>query len=643
MIDAVSASLAELADLTRLGALVCGVLLGFAAGIIPGLGGRIGLLLALPLAILFEPLAGAAFLIALHAVVHTSGSITPIAYGLPTSASEAATALDGFQLQRQGRGAEALGASLSASAFGGVVGALVFLLAAPLVRPVITAVGAPEFLVLSLIGLALVSTLSDRQPSGGLAVAGLGVLASTVGMDALTATPRFTFGMLELWDGLDTIAVIGGLFVIPEMLALAANGIGPQTAPHGAQRRQMIAGMIGAFRYAMVMIRSTVIGIVVGIMPGVGSSVSVWIAYADAARRARSDVPFGQGAVAGVVAPEAANNAKEGGALIPTVFFGIPGSSSMAILIGGFVMLGIDLGPDFLSAKLPDALYFGWVVIAANLLAVPLFLLVVPHIVRVTTFRPAAIVPFALIAIVTAALGSTNSALGYWQFLAGGVLGVMLYLAGLPRAPFLLGFVIGPLVETSLTKTIVVFGSSAAYRPGVILLGLALFAVLYGLRRPKTEVPAGVDGSAVSLEGPRRLRPVALATLGLFVTVGCAAIVTALSFGRPAGIAPVLAAAVLVAGALVSIVLVRKERGSRAPPISSGVAARLAAFLALVPVLGLVVSSLAFLYTTRKAISARPSVLLLCAAVIVLGEYLMIEVLLGKALPVGWIGAVLLH
>ena len=223
MLDGLRAGLADFADLSRWGALLFGLILGFAAGIVPGIGGRVGLLLCLPLAVMFDPLSGAVFLLAMHSVVHTSGSVTPIAYGLPTTASEAATAIDGFQLQRQGRGAEALGASLSSSSFGGVVGALAFILAVPVVRPIVTNIGAPEFLLISLLGLVLVAALSGRHLGGGLAVAALGVLASTVGIDALSAQSRFTFGRLELWDGLQVIALVGGLFVIPEMIALAGN------------------------------------------------------------------------------------------------------------------------------------------------------------------------------------------------------------------------------------------------------------------------------------------------------------------------------------------------------------------------------------------------------------------------------------
>lgn len=626
-------ALRALFDPGLLPGLLLGVALGFIAGIVPGIGGRIGLLLALPLALLFGPLGGAVFLISLHAVVHTSGSITPIAYGLPTSASEAATALDGFQLQRKGRGAEALGASLSASAVGGVLGAIVFMLAAPVVRPIVSNLGAPEFLVLALLGLALVSSLSDRQPSAGLAVAALGVLASTVGMDALTAQTRFTFGRLELWDGLETISVIGGLFVIPEMLALAGSPDNKPLPATTAELPRMISGMAEAFRYKMIMLRSTVIGIVVGMMPGAGSSVAVWIAYADASARHSGDVPLGEGAIAGVVAPEAANNAKEGGALIPTVFFGIPGSSSMAILLGGFAMLGLEVGPTMLTTHLPTAMTFAWTVILANLLTIPLFLLVVPWLVRFTGLRPKAIAVFALVAVVTAALGSATNSLGLVQFAAGGLLGVALFLAGLPRAPFLLGFVIGPMVEKSLGKTLQIFGPTALLRPGVLLLGCALLAVLWRLRRPQ--------------EGPqsmtRRSRPVAFGALAGMAALGLWAIITATGFTGTSRIAPILSAAILTGASLFTLWRIQREPPAPSPSISLRMGLALSLLLAAVPVVGIVPASLGFLASARKTFAGRwawmPAILIVVAVL----QALMIEGLMGRPLRFGLLSAGLFH
>lgn len=628
MIDLLTDSfLAIVLDPGRLSGLLFGVGLGFIAGIVPGIGGRVGLLLALPLAMIFEPLAGAVFLLSFHSVVHTSGSITPIAYGLPTSASEAATAIDGFQLQRKGRGAEALGASLSASSIGGVVGAIVFIAVVPLVRPIVTHLGAPEFLVLALLGLSLVSTLSDRQVAGGVAVGALGLLAATVGLDTLTAVPRFTFGRLELWDGLELVAVIGGLFVVPEMLSLAADTTPPPGGrPATAQFRGMIAGMVEALHYRMVLVRSTIIGIVVGIMPGVGASVAVWIAYADAARRAKTDVPFGSGALAGVIAPEAANNSKEGGALIPTVFFGIPGSSSMAIMLGGFAMLGIEPGPAFLGPELPTAMVFAWAVALGNILTIPLFLFTVPLIVGITAPRPASIVPYALVAAVTATHAANPTLFGLSQFALGGCLGLLLKASGLPRAPFLLGFVMGPIAETSLGKTIAIFGWDALLRPGVIILGVALLLVLFRLR-----APASVRG----LDDPFS-RPTANATFLGMIVLAAAATVAALNYRGSAGVAPIGSAAILGGAALVAIIRLRSKPETPPPPFAFGLGGMLALLVLALPFIGLIPASLVFLVLVRGSI-AGGSWRALVLSMIAVGaiQYLMLGELLGQQVAFG--------
>ncbi len=201
-----------------LSALVSGTALGFICGLVPGLGSRVGLILAIPLCGFWDPYPAAIFLFSMHAVVHTSSSIPTIAFALPTSGADAATVLDGYPLARMGRAGEALGASLSASAIGGVLGALAFMLAVPIARPIVTSFGPPEFLLLSLMGISLISAVSREGMLQGLTVAAIGVLCAMVGLSIRTGEPRLAFGIPELWDGLDLPALVAGLFIIPEML-----------------------------------------------------------------------------------------------------------------------------------------------------------------------------------------------------------------------------------------------------------------------------------------------------------------------------------------------------------------------------------------------------------------------------------------
>jgi putative tricarboxylic transport membrane protein len=615
-------------DPTRLGVIAIGVIVGFIAGLIPGIGGRIGILLALPFAISMEPLNGALFLIAMHSVVHTSGAIPPLAYGLATSSSEVATAIEGFQLRRQGRSAEALGASLGASAIGGIAGVIAYFAVMPVIRPIVLNFGAPEFLLLSMIGLSLVAALTDGNLRGGLAVGALGLLASTIGVDILTGDPRFTFGRLELWDGIQIVAVVGGFFVVPEMLEMLADPPPPhEERALKAHIRDVVAGMFSVARHKIILLRSSIIGILVGVTPGVGASVSVWLSYADAARLGRDSVPFGQGAISGVIAPEAANNSKEGGAMVPTVFFGIPGSSGMAILMGGMAALGIQLGPEFLGPKLETAFSFGWTIALANLLAVPLFFLTIPLLVRWTQPRPETLVPFAFVASVSAAWAALPGAAGMAEFAIASAVGILLRAAGLARAPLLLGLVMGPIAEKSLSKTVSIWGFEALMRPGTMILGAILIYVLIGLRRP----------SLAPRTEPKRSRQAMVAAYAGIIAIAVAAILVATQFKFYAALAPVSAA--ILAGGFACLALVHDWRALTVPrrTFAPGHLAVFAALVLLAPAIGLLAASAIFLaiFLGRMARLAWGP-LIVSLSIVLAMQWLLVGEALERHLDFGW-------
>jgi TctA family transporter len=628
-VDLLWSSLGDLLfDPASLGVIALGAVVGFVSGLIPGIGGRVGILLVLPFAISMDPLHGALFLIAMHAVVHTSGAIPPLAYGLATSASEAATAIEGFQLRRQGRAAEALGASLGASAIGGIAGVLAYFAMMPVIRPIVLNFGAPEFLLLSMIGLSLVAALTDGNLRGGLAVGALGLLASTIGVDILTGDPRFTFGRLELWDGVQIVAVVGGLFVVPEMLEMLADPPPAHTERAlKAHMRDVAAGMLSVARHKLVLLRSSIIGVLVGVTPGVGASVSVWLSYADAARLGRDKVPFGQGAISGVIAPEAANNSKEGGAMVPTVFFGIPGSSGMAILMGAMAALGIQLGPEFLGPKLETAFSFGWTIALANVMAVPLFFLTIPLLVRWTQPRPETLVPFAFVASVSAAWAALPGAVGMAEFAIASGVGIVLKAAGLARAPLLLGLVMGPIAEKSLSKTVSIWGFEALLRPGTIILALILIYVLIGLRRP----------SLAPRSEPRRSRRAMIVAYAGIIVVAVAAILTASQYKFYAALAPVSSAVVAGGFALLALIHDWSEKALPRPTVRPSHLATFGMLILLAPAIGLLGASAAFILVFLARI-ARVSwkVLLLSLAIVLAMQWVLVGELLERHLDLGW-------
>jgi len=488
--------------------LVAGLIFGLAAGLTPGISGRIGLLIALPVALWFDPVGAAVFLIAMHAVVHTSGSVPAVLLGLPTSSSEAATVVDGWPMMQAGRGGEAVGAILAASVAGGVLGAVALLVLAPLGGSIARQFTSAEVAALSATGLLAIAALSGKSLALGLLVAALGVLAATVGVDPHSAAQRFTFGRLELWDGLNIGAIVAGLFVIPGLLRdqrkSDVNGQAmPRHPPPRVRYTEVFEGCRQTVRNGWLVLRSSVLGIVVGFIPGLGASVAVWLAYGHASTSTRPDVPFGQGAVAGVIAPEAANNSKEGGAMLPTLLFAVPGTTSMGILLGAFALLGIEVGPGMVARDPWIIQMAGWVILVANLLAFPICLAVAPLLTRLAALHRGMVVPFALVASTVAALAISPSVETLAQIVIFGALGTVLAHLGWPRAPFVLGFVIGPILEGALTRTMLTVGVGAFQRPMVlVIIVLAVTTVIFwrrgGTRRKGAALPEAADGAEPS-------------------------------------------------------------------------------------------------------------------------------------------------
>ena len=567
-------------------ALGMGTAIGFAIGLVPGIGGRIGIILCLPLAAAFDPYPAAIFMFALHSVTNTSSSIPNIALGMPTSGSDAATILDGYPLTKMGRGGEALGASLSASAIGGILGALAFLVAIPIARPLVTSFGPPEILMLALIGITMVASLSNEGLLQGLVVAALGIVFAMVGLDGRTGDFRFTFGSLDLWEGVGLPAIICGMFVIPEMLTVKRHA--DEEALHRAvstRLRDVFRGMFTTFRYMAVLLRSTLYGVLVGITPAVGSTVGVWMSYAYAARTTKTDIPFGKGAIAGVIAPEAANNSKEGGAMIPTLFFAIPGSTGMAVMMAALAFVGVNVGPNMLTTDISLSYALVATVILANLLAIPAFFMVVPSVVRLAALRREAIVPVAIAVSVMASLIDEPTVMTVVQIFVAAILGIGLKVANWPRAPFILGFVIAALAEESFFLTAEIWGWSALKRPITVFLLVALVAWLIFTVRRK---------SPMRIAGPKTTTLVLSTCLIAFFGIVFA---LSLPMDLASGLAPMaISVLAIVLCGLIFAAAVRTEN----PPQSDEIVVYVGLtglFVALTPVFGIIPAS--FVYVTE--------------------------------------------
>jgi TctA family transporter len=470
-VSAAILALAQFGDLGRLAMLLGGVAIGLVIGILPGLGGIIGLTLVLPFTFHLDPLLALSLMVGLYAVVATSDSIPAILLGVPGTVGSAATVMDGYPLTQRGDAGRALSVAFASSLLGGLFGALVLAVSIPVMRPLMLAMGSPEMFMLCVLGLSLVAALSGSNILHGLIGASLGILLSLVGEDYQSGALRWTFDTTYLWSGIPLVPFALGLFALPEIADVAIRRrplAGPQVSTVQGRR----AGLRDVITHWRVVLRSSAIGSLLGALPGIGSSVIDWVAYGAAVRSAHDSSTFGRGDVRGIIASEASGNAKEGGALIPTLAFGVPGSAAMAILLGAFSIHGIVPGPDMLSRHLDITFAIVFSLVLANVAGAAVCFIFARRLAAITRIPPGYLVPIVLS---IAVLGSLQGEL-HWAnlvvFLAAGALGLVMKLLRWQRPPLLLGFVLGPLLERYLATSYNIYGFAFLERP--VVIGLLL-------------------------------------------------------------------------------------------------------------------------------------------------------------------------
>ena len=477
--------------------LFLGVLLGIVLGAVPGLGGIVGLTVVLPFVFEMSPSEAMVLLVGLVAVVTSSDSVPAVLFAVPGTAAAQATIMDGHPMAKKGEAGRAFGAIYSASMMGGVFGALALLLAIPIMRPLVLSVGSPELFMLGILGISMVGVLSGRAPLQGLVAGMAGVLASMVGMDPQTGVLRWTFGALYLWEGLPLVPAVMGVFGIPEIVEMVIRRRSIADVPRHAIKGVLV-GIGDTFRHWFLVLRCSVLGTWIGLIPGLGSDVVDWFAYGHTVQSSRPRESFGKGDVRGVIGPESAANAKLGGSLIPTIAFGIPGSLQMIILLGAFMILGLRPGPEMLTDNLDVTFTIVWSLVLANVFGTLILLPLTGQLAKLALVRIQILAP-VIISILFLASFLTTRDYGDLVVLIGfGLFAWVMKLAGWPRPPLVLGLVLGPIIGKYL------FISTHAYngfgwlaRPGVILLFLAMVAsVVFGLAREKRGETAP-EGSVV--------------------------------------------------------------------------------------------------------------------------------------------------
>jgi TctA family transporter len=487
-----------------LGYLVLGVLMGLCIGVFPGLGGIAGLSLLLPFMFGMDPILGLALMVGMVAVVPTSDTFASVLMGIPGSSASQATVLDGFPMAKKGLAARALSAAFASSLFGGLVGAAfltVFILVA---RPIVLEFRTPELLMVTIFGLSMVGILAGRVAIKGIVAAGLGMMIGTIGEGASSGDLRMaSYDFPYLTDGLKLVIVGLGIFAIPEIVALLRQdrAISEDTQLGGG----WIDGVRDWFANIWLSVRCSIIGVIVGVIPGLGGSVVDWIAYGHAVQTTKDKSKFGHGEVRGVIGPESSNNAKEGGGLVPTLLFGIPGSGSMAIFIGAIALLGsgqIEVGPAMLQNNLDITYAIVWLLALANVVGTVICIAASGGIAKLTTIRFALLAPFLFMIISFAAFQSGQNLMDLVALFAIGFLGILMRRFDWSRPAFLIGFVLSDPAETYANQAVQIassrFRDSASagldyiFTPIVIvLLIITVISVVLGLRQAKNIMAEG--------------------------------------------------------------------------------------------------------------------------------------------------------
>lgn len=484
MFEQVGIALSALWNPVTIGYIFLGSAAGLVFGLLPGLGGTTAIAILLPLTYGQNPIVAMFFLAAVMGAVPFGGSISAILLNTPGTPQNAATCFDGHPMAQQGQANKAIGISATASGLGGFFGLFILMLLLPLVRRVVLLFGPPEFFLLVLFGLATVAIAAKGDFLKGLMASCIGILLSLIGFSPIFGVLRFTFDSDHLWDGIPLIPFLIGIFAISELIHYAITG-GKIAFKPVSGGGSVVDGIKEVFKHPVCFFRSSLIGTVIGIVPGIGGVAANFIAYVVAKERSDHPETFGQGNPEGLVAAEAANNAKDGGSLLPTVGFGIPGSAEMAVILGAFILHGLEPGP-LLIKEHPDivlALVVGLVI--SNIIASGIGLLSGNFLAIITRINVQYIIPVVL---ALCFVGSYALRENIWDVFLAFIFGVFGY--GLRRYEFsnicvVIGFILGVMAERSFHQSLMVsigrysiFWSSPV---SVILIILLVIALLYPL------------------------------------------------------------------------------------------------------------------------------------------------------------------
>jgi len=503
LFDAAIKGFLNLLELKVLFAMLIGVSIGTFTAVAPqGLGMPLVYAIALPIVIKWEPVTGIALLIGASSVSAICAAYLPILFGIPGGGGSQATVLDGYPMGKRGEGRRALGASFMAGGMGCMIGTLTLIFAVPAARPLIYLMGSPELFVVMLWGLSMVAVLAGRRPIKGLIAAGLGLFLATIGQQAQSGIMRYVFDFPYLLDGMSISIMALALFGIPSALDLALTKLGVEQQPVPL-KGSLFDGIKDTVREWWLVVRCSFVGVWVGIVPGLGSQVVDWLAYGHAAQSCKGGrETFGTGDVRGVIAPESANDAKDGGDLVTTLLLGFPQGVTTALFIVALLAWGFVPGPEMIK-KNADIIYsVVWIQGISGIIGTLVGIVLAAQLAKLAEVRYTFMVPVMFIFILLGAFSVNRDPLDLVVVVGFGILGYFMRRAGYPRPAMILGLVLGDLMEKYLYRSIASYGYTWLARPAVIVLlllaALSLFFTLRGQMKAKKDDSAGSFSGAMA-------------------------------------------------------------------------------------------------------------------------------------------------
>ncbi|MGK9044229.1 tripartite tricarboxylate transporter permease [Mammaliicoccus vitulinus] len=436
---------------TTLILIILGLVVGIFLGALPGIGSSMAIVLVLPFTYFLDVIPAIALLSTIYVGSAYGGSITAILFNTPGTPEAVATTFDGYPMSQKGESKKALGLAISSSAFGGVFAVFLMIFLSPLLSQLAFKIHSSEYFALAVLGMTVISSLGTNNMVKAIISGLIGIFISTIGIDPLTATDRFTFNTIELMNGIDYIPIMIGAFALGEVFSQITNQ-NTNTLDTSSNASQGAFKFKDFFVYKWAALKSAVIGSVIGILPGTGGSIASFVSYGVAMKTDKNPEAFGKGKEEGVVAPETANNAAAGGSMIPTLILGIPGSPTTAVILAALVLHGVQPGPQLISDQ-PILLYS---IFLAMLFASVMTLVAGRAGIQVFTLLLSApysiIATFIIILSLLGAYATNNDLLNVWIMLLFGVVGYLMKVFNFSIASLILGIVLGPLMETSLRR-----------------------------------------------------------------------------------------------------------------------------------------------------------------------------------------------